>query len=251
MLSAIVIAKNEQEMINDCLVSLQFADEVVVVDSGSIDSTKDIARSLGAKVVVSSGRDYSKFRNTGLRRVSGDWVLYVDADERVSPLLRQEIQEIVSAPPTASAFAIPRKNYYLGKHMTRGGWGDDYVIRLFVRSALRGYKFPLHEQPVFSGSMQKLKNELTHFSHRDLTSMLDKTLAFTRFEADLRFKKHHPPVVWWRFARVMFSEFWHRFVRLSAWRDGTEGIIDGIFQVFNTFVKYAKLWEKQNESRNS
>lgn len=251
MLSAIVIAKNEQKMIRDCLISLQFADEVIVVDSGSTDDTKEIAKSLGAKVVFSSGRDFSKYRNAGLRRVSGDWVLFVDADERVSPLLRQEIQDLMVSSPGASAFAIPRKNIYLGKPMTYGGWGGDYVVRLFVRSALKGYNNPLHEQPVFSGEMQKLNNELIHFSHRDLSSMLEKTQLFTGYEAELRLKKHHPPVVWWRFIRVMLTEFHYRFFTLSAWKDGAEGVIDGIFQVFNTFVIYAKLWEKQHESRRS
>ena len=91
-----------------------------------------------------------------------------------------------------------------------------------------------------------------HISHRDLSSMLNKTLDFTTYESGLRLKTNHPLVVPWRIVRVMLTEFWLRFVKLSAWRDGVEGIIDGLFQVFNSFIIYARLWESQNaKSRNS
>ena len=130
--------------------------------------------------------------------------------------------------------------------MQHGGWGNDYVIRLFNKSKLEKWQYPLHEQPVYSGKLEKLSEALIHFSHRDLSSMVDKTLLFTVYEARLRFDSGHPPMVVWRFLRVMYTEFWLRFVKLGAWRDGTEGVIDGIFQVFNMFIIYARLWEMQN-----
>jgi (heptosyl)LPS beta-1,4-glucosyltransferase len=131
--------------------------------------------------------------------------------------------------------------------MHYGGWGNDYVIRLFKKNCLEKWQYPLHEQPVFTGNLQKLKGELVHFSHRDLSSMVQKTLEFTAYEARLRLKRTSA-LTWWRFFRVMLTEFWHRFVRLSAGRDGIEGIIDGIFQVFNTFIIYARLWEMQRSN---
>ncbi len=249
MLSAVIIAKNEEKMIGDCLKSLQFADEVIVADSGSTDRTDFIARQAGAKIVTTKGTDYSQFRNAPLKTVKGDWILYVDADERVTPLLRKEISSLMSQTPNGvGAWAIPRRNIYLGKWMHYGGWGNDYVIRLFKKNCLKKWQYPLHEQPVFTGNLQKLKGELVHFSHRDLSSMVQKTLEFTAYEARLRFEAGHPPMTWWRFFRVMLTEFWHRFVRLSAGRDGIEGIIDGIFQVFNTFIIYARLWEMQRSN---
>ena len=246
-LSVITITKNEEEMIGECLLSIQdLADEIIVVDTGNTDKTNEIAKSFGARIVKSKDLDYAGFRNTGLKEALGNWVLYVDADERVTPLLKREIKEIVKK-KEAFAFQIPRRNIFLGREMHYGGWGGDKVIRLFPKKLLHKYQGELHEQPVFDHELHTTNHELIHYSHRDLSSMLDKTLEFTDYEARLRQAANHPPVVWWRIFRVMATEFWLRFVRLQAWRDGPEGIIDGLFQVYNSFVIYARLWELQNE----
>lgn len=245
MLSGIIITKNEELMISDCLASLNFVDEIILVDTGNTDQTNTIAKKYNAKIVHSSGSDYSQFRNDGLKHASGTWIIYVDADERISSDLKQEILNLISTPATAVAYDIPRKNIYLGQEMKYGGWGNDSVIRLFKKDSLQGYVNRLHEQPSYTGQLAKLRGHLIHYSHRDLSSMLNKTLSFTEYEASLRFQSHHPPVVWWRFIRIMLTEYWIRFIKLSAWRDGTRGVIDGIFQVFNSFVIYAKLWEMQ------
>ena len=245
MLSVVVITKNEEQMIGDCLLSVKFADEIIVVDTGNTDITNDIAREHGAKIVKTSGQDYSQFRNAGMKAARGDWILYIDADERVTPLLRKEIAQIISSPEAKSAYTISRQNIYLGKEMYFGGWENDYVVRLFQKKNLDRWKNPLHEEPVFAGELGRLKNRLVHLSHRDLSSMLEKTLIFTAYEAQLRYTTKHPPVVGWRIIRVMFTEFWLRFIKLFTWRDGTEGVIDGLFQVFNSFVIYARLWEMQ------
>lgn len=252
MLSAIVITKNEEAMIGDCLKSLQFANEIIVVDTGNTDKTNEIAKKFKAKIAKSSGSDYSQFRNDGAKAAKGDWILYVDADERVSPELKREIQDILhEAPSEAGVFALPRKNYYLGKLLVHGGWGSDYVIRLFRKKSLARWVGALHEQPEYKGELIKLGHFLIHHSHRGLYSMTEKTLSFTGYEAELRLENGHPPMSWWRFFRVMFTEFWLRFVKLGAWKDGTEGIIDGLFQVYNSFIIYARLWELQHEkSRN-
>ncbi len=245
MLSSIIITKNEEAMIGECLLSLEFSDEIIIVDTGNTDTTNDIAKSFGAKIVSCDSTSYAEFRNAGLKAAHGDWVLYVDADERVTPLLKKEIEQIMSSSASGSAYQIPRKNIYLGREMHFGGWGGDRVIRLFKKSALQRYEGQLHEQPVFSGELQTMNHELIHYSHRDLTSMLNKTLGFTAYEARLRLTAGHPRLAWWRFLRMMFAEFWLRFIKLSAWRDGVEGVIDGIFQIFNMFVIYARLWEMQ------
>ncbi len=245
MLSSIIISKNEGDMIGDCLLSLRFSDEIIVVDSGNTDSTNEIAKSFGAKIVSCKGSNFAEFRNAGLKAAHKAWVLYVDADERVTPLLKNEIEQIMSSSDSAPVYQIPRKNIYLGREMHFGGWGGDRVIRLFKKSALQRYEGQLHEQPVFTGNPLTTHYELTHYSHRDLASMLNKTLDFTTYEARLRLAAEHPRLAWWRFLRVMFTEFWLRFIKLSAWRDGVEGVIDGIFQVFNMFVIYARLWEMQ------
>jgi len=238
-------------MITDCLVSARFADEIIVVDNTSTDATVSMAKSHAAKIVRTKGADYSQRKNDGLKAVSpaADWVLFLDADERIGPLLRQEILQVISRRSTHSAYAIPRQNIFLGQPLFFGGWGNDYVIRLFHKPHLRYWQHPLHEEPVYTGTLGKLVNPLVHFSHRDLASMVDKTILFTGHEARLRLENLHPPVAVWRFIRVMLSEFWHRFIKLSAWRDGTRGVIDGLFQVFNMFIIYARLWELQHNPR--
>ena len=246
MLSVIIITLNEETMINDCLLSVKFADEIIIVDSGNTDQTNKIAKEYGVRIIKCDARSgYDQYRNAGLKTAKGDWILYVDADERVTPLLKQEIEQIISSNSEISAFEIPRRNIYLGKEMFFGGWGNDRVIRLFKKNKLLKYNNALHEQPEIEGQIGQLQNSLVHFSHRNLESMLYKTLLFTEYEVDLRVKNGHPPIVVWRFIRVMFTEFWTRFIKLGAWRDGVEGVIDGIFQVFNMFVIYARLWEAQ------
>lgn len=248
MLSAIVITLNEEQMINDCLVSVEFADEIILVDTGNIDKTNEIAKKYNCKIVTAKpGSGWNNYRNAGIKAAKGDWILFVDADERVTPLLKIEVEQIVFSDSQFSAYEIPRRNFYLGKEMFHGGWGQDKVIRLFKKEALVGYKNKLHEQPVINGELSTMNHELIHFSHRDLESMLDKTLLFTGFESRSRLDAKHPPMAVWRFARVMFTEFWLRFVKLSAWRDGIEGTIDGLFQVFNMFIIYARLWELQQK----
>ncbi len=236
-------------MIRDCLLSLKFSDEIIIVDSGNTDATNEIAKSFGARIVSCKGDNFAEFRNIGLKAARKAWVLYVDADERVTPLLKNEIEQIMSSSDSAPIYQIPRKNIYLGREMRFGGWGGDRVIRLFKKSALHRYEGQLHEQPVYSGELRTMNHELIHYSHRDLTSMLNKTLDFTAYEAKLRLAAGHPSLAWWRFLRGMFTEFWLRFVKLSAWRDGVEGVIDGMFQVFNSFVIYARLWEMQSAKK--
>jgi len=247
MLSGIVITKNEQQVIRDCIISLRFCDEIIVVDTGNTDETNKIARELGARIVKSSGSDYSKFRNDGSAAAKGEWILYLDADERVTPLLKIEVEKTIKNETVFSAFEIPRKNIYLAHEMHYGGWGNDAVIRLFKKAKLLMYVNPLHEQPRVDGPIGKLENYMVHFSHRGLYSMLNKTFGFTAYEADLRYKSEHPPVVVWRLVRVMLTEFWKRMIKQKAFLDGPEGIIDAMFQMFNSFVIYVRLWERQNK----
>lgn len=246
LLSGIVIAKNEEQMIGDCLVSLEFCDEIIVVDSGSTDNTIEIAQDHGARVIKSIANNYAQWRNDGIKAAKGDWILFLDADERITPQLRKEIAETI--PTSDAVYEIPRQNIYLGRPMEHGGWDHERVIRLFPKNKIKRYVNELHEQPEYDGELKSLTANMTHFSHRDLSSMLEKTLFFTKYETDLRLKGNHPKMSTWRFVRVMLTEFYYRFIKLSAWKDGTEGIIDGLFQVSNTFIIYARLWEAQLKS---
>mgnify|MGYP001563392541 CR=1 FL=1 len=249
MLSIIVIAKNEEQLLPDCLKSLSFADELIVIDNNSTDDTKKIAKKFKTKVYSTDLTGWDNLHNFGRDQATGDWILYIDADERVSKDLKTKIQKIVKS-GDCSAYKIFRQNIYLGKRMKFGGWGDDYIIRLYNKASFSGYEGNIHEQPIFTGKLGTIEEPLILYSHRDLYSMTEKTIVFTNYEAQNRLSTNHPPVVAWRFVRVMLTEFNTRFIRLSAWRDGAEGIIDGLFQVFNSFVIYARLWELQHEKEN-
>lgn len=261
-LSVVVIARNEEEMISDCLKSIDWLDEIIVVDTGSTDKTVEVANNLADKVIKLpfKGYRFSEWRNRGLEEAKGSWVFFIDADERVTGQLKEEIlhiinrwQEVITKRDyqwQINAFAIPRRNFYLGKEVKFGGAWPDYVKRLFLKSAMKSWHGDLHEDIQFEGTLGKLEHPLLHYTHRDLASMMDKTIDWTEIEANLLFQTGHPPVVFWRIFRMMGTKFWERVVKQQAWRDGTVGWINALFEVFNTFIIYARLWEKQATAKN-
>lgn len=249
-LSIIILAGNEAEMIKECLISASFADEIILVLANSSDNTKKIAKSLKIplKVIETTdeyNKNFSKWRNLGYKAATGDWLLYLDADERITPELKSEILLTINSTNLVNYYAIPRANYYLGKRVRFGGSYPDYVKRLYVKKHFSGYRGYLHEEPMVKGEIGYLKNDLLHYTHRNLNSMLQKTLVWTDLEAEALFKAAHPPVVWWRFPRMMLTKTWQRLIKEQMWRDGTVGWISVIFESFDTFIIYAKLWEKQ------
>ena len=248
-LSVIVIAKNEEQMIRDCLASIKWADEIILVDSGSTDKTMEIAKKYSARIISlpTEKLEFAKWRNAGLKEAKGNWVFYLDADERITPELQKEIKESIKY---FTAYEIPRRNFYLGKEMHYGGAWPDYVKRLFLKEKLKRWIGELHEDPVFEGEMGRLKNPIVHIAHRDLSLMVEKTREWSKIEAELLYKTRHPPVTWWRILRIMLSEFWLRGVKLQGWRDGTVGWIEIIFQMFSRFVTYGRLWELQQKHKS-
>ena len=237
MISILVLTKNEEKMIQACLESArQLAGaEIIVVDSNSDDKTREIAKKYTNKIFQKEFEGYDKERNFSLEKSSGDWVFYLDADERITAQLKEEIKKTISDKPSSraqaegrqviSAFAVPRKNILLGKWQKHGGWWTDYQIRLFKRKALKGWQGELHEQPIFDGKLGHLANPLIHLTHRDIISMMEKTAKWAEIEARLRLKTRHPKMSWWRFIRVVKGELLSRFAK-GGWLDGTEGVIE-------------------------
>jgi glycosyltransferase involved in cell wall biosynthesis len=245
-----VIAGNAQKHIADCLKSCMWASQVIVVLANSSDNTETIAKSIFPKAVFLKTTDeynknFSKWRNLGLNKVKNKWLLYVDSDEIVTEDLQGEITKTIYADTTTNAYAIPRGNHYLGVRVRHGGSSPDYVKRLFYVPNFKGYTGALHEEPQYSGEIKHLNGLLLHFTHEDLSSMLQKSITWSDSEAKLLYHNKHPPIYWWRFPRMMLTKFFERFFMQSIWRDGYVGIVSLIFEMFNTYMIYARLYELQ------
>lgn len=255
-LSIIILAGNEEQMIVDCLKSCKWASEIILVAANSSDNTVKLAQKTVSNIKIVKTEDeynknFSKWRNLGFKASSQKWLLYIDADERITPELREKIKQIIlNDSPKFTHYALPRANHYLGQRVHFGGSYPDYVKRLYNRSFFNGYQGILHEEPIITGPLGFIKSDLLHYTHRDLTSMINKTLVWTDTEAQALFKSNHPPVVWWRFIRMILTKLWERLVKQQMWRDGQVGWISAIFESYNTFLIYARLWELQQKQKS-
>lgn len=245
-ISAIILAKNEAQRIDKCIDALSFCREIIVVDNGSRDDTGTVSAKHGASVIEEHSPDFAALRNAALGKIKNDWVLYVDADEIVTPALASSIRETVShwSLSEAVAYRLHRVNYYLGHRWPT----SELMLRLFRREALLRWEGKLHETPVVKGRLGSLTGDLSHDTHRTLEEMVAKTNEWSGTEARLRISARHPKVTWWRLLRVMITGFWDSFFRQGGWRAGTVGLIESIYQGFSMFITYAKLWELQEKS---
>lgn len=241
-LSAVVIAKNEEDVLEGCLNGLKFADEIIVLDNSSTDNSARIAQNKGALVFPTRGHDFSYLRNIAREKASGDWLIYIDADEIVTPSLAEEIRKNISDAGRNVAFSLRRKNNYLGTDWPE----EERMVRLFRKEFLLGWHGSLHETPDVTGPVGMLNNPLMHFTHRDISSMIVKTNEWSETEADLRLKNNHPVMTSFRFIRVMMTAFYKSYITQRGWKAGTAGMIESLYQSFSLFITYAKLWEKQN-----
>ncbi len=255
-ISVLILTKNEEKTITDCLDSLrQLADEVIIVDDYSEDGTINKLPLQGKQAPSSKvkvyqrhlSQDFAAQRNFALSQATGDWVLFIDADERVTPELVSAIKDKTANKTEFSAFRIKRKNYYFGSHL----WPHiEEMARLFRRNSLKSWQGKLHESSVVVGKVGILEGFLLHYTHQNLSSMLNNTMAWSGIEADLRFKAGHPKITWWRFPRVMLTEFLKYYLGEGGWKLGTAGLIESLYQSFSIFITYARLWEKQNVNRD-
>lgn len=243
-ITGVIIAKNEEEIIDNALKSLGFCDETLVIDNGSRDNTSEIARKYRAKVIQKESSDFSQLRNFGKENASGDYILYVDADEVVDNALRKSILFEIKSNSSIAAYEIKRKNFYLGDNE----WPvTENILRLFKKEKLVGWKGEIHESPVVDGDIGQLDGYLEHHTHRNLSQMLSKTIEWSDIESKIRIEARHPKMRGWRFPRVMITTFLKYYVRQRGYKLGVVGLIESLYQVFSVFITYAKLWEKQNK----
>ncbi len=247
-ISAIVITKNEEKNIKNCLKSLSWADEIIVVDNGSKDRTVEFARQFTSKIYTTSFKSFAKKREVGQKKAKFDWLFYLDADERIGEELKKEIRKAVKREKLA-AYEIPRQNIIFGKKMLHGGWYPDFNTRLIKKKRLLGWFGKVHESPKIDGKIGKLKNPITHLTHQNVTSCLKSIIEWTQIEADLLFKTNHPPVTLITFLKTVPAEFFRRLIFKRGFQDGIQGLIESFLQAFNTFIVYTRLWELQQEGR--
>jgi glycosyltransferase involved in cell wall biosynthesis len=235
-ISAIVLVGGllKKDLFKKCLDSLSWCDEIVKVETD-----------------LSKG-SFADWRNEGAKKARGEWLLYIDTDEIVTPELRKVILNVINT-DRFSAYAIPRRNFVFGREMKHCGLWPDYVLRLIKKDKLIGWQGELHEQPKVTGKIEHLKEPLIHKKHDNISEMVNKTNEWSEVEAKLMFEAHHPDINIVRFFTAGLREFWLRMIVQTAFMDGAEGTIYGLYQVFSRLVSYSKLWElqiKKNESGN-
>ncbi len=240
-LSAIVTCYNEEKMIGDCLASVQFANEIIVVDSFSTDRTLEIARPLASRVLQHEYVNPAAQKNWIIPQAAREWVLILDADERVTPELEQEIKQILSN-PVSDGYWIRRRNFFWGKEIRHGTWRTDKVLRLFRRDRGRYQAKQVHEEIELSGPAGWCQQRLLHYSYRNLDDYLRKASRYSSWGADdarLRGVRGSP----WRIVGHSFAHFFKSYFMKQGFLDGPEGLIIAFMEGYSGFFKYAKLYE--------
>lgn len=244
-ISVTIITGNEEENIRECLESVKWADEIIVVDSESTDRTVEIAKEYTDKLFIHKWEGYASQKNYAMEKASNDWVLSIDADERVTPGLADEI--LNSNLDDFDGFRIKRENYFIGKKITGCGWGNDYQIRLFKKSKTNLTDRLVHEGFVVDGKLGTLKNYLIHYSYRNLKDGFSKINEYSSLEASEKASRKKITGL-----RVVFYPVWafiqHYFIR-KGFKDGKHGLIVSLMHAMTKLQVYMKIWEIKN--RNS
>jgi glycosyltransferase involved in cell wall biosynthesis len=241
-LSAVIIARNEEHTIARAIASCAFADEVLVVDGGSNDKTIEICKHAGVRVVERPFDDFARQRNFGLEQAREEWVLFVDADERVTPDLAAEVRQLIEH-PSAEGYEIPRRNMVLGHWLDWHFGGDDAPLRLLRRENASYPAVGVHERADVAGKVGRAKNKLVHLTHRSVFDLVDKINRYSEIEAaEAAARGARAPT-----RRAIAAEFPKSFVR--SWRaglrkEGHVGAIEAALLAFNRTLVLAKLWER-------
>jgi len=248
-LSVCIVALNEEDRIAECLQSADFADEWIVVDSHSTDRTRDIARGLGARVVERDWPGHVQQKNFALECATHDWVLCLDADERVSPELRAAILEALEGDDLPDGFRFPRRNRYLGRWIRHGGWYPDRKLRLFRRSRGRWAGQNPHDRVHVEGAVVDLRGDLLHDSYRSLSDHLRTIDSFTTIAAREKLAAGERASLadltlrpGWKFVRMYFLK--------AGFLDGVPGLVIAVMGAYYAFLKYAKLRELQRDQES-
>jgi glycosyltransferase involved in cell wall biosynthesis len=249
-LSVTVITKDEAADIGAALDSVAFADEIIVVDSHSTDDTVAIARRHTARVFVRDWAGYIDQKNYAAAQASHDWILSLDADERVTPALADEIKATLAAAPSHQAYRIPRVTWHFGRWIRTTDWYPDHQLRLYDRRSAQWTGKYVHEAVTVNGAVGQLQNELQHYAYRDIADHLETMDRYTTYAARQMHESGrratlvqvagHPPLA-----------FLRNYVARGGFRDGIAGLTISAMNSYYVFLKFAKLWELEQRTRKS
>ena len=246
MLSVVIITLNEEDKIKDCLESVKWADEIIVVDSFSADKTIDIAKEYTDKIFQRKFPGFGEQKNFAISKAAGDWILSIDADERVTPGLAEEIKTVTAESKTNGCL-VPIKTYFLGKWLRHCGWWPNYKLRLFKRDSGTMSDSLVHEAISISGQTSKLKNHLDHYSYTSIDEYMEKLERYTSLAADAMLKKGKKFSIFTALARSFFA-FFKIYILKAGLFDGKEGFIFAKLSAYYNFIKHIKLWERQKKT---
>ena len=248
-LSVILITRNEEANLADCLASLEgIAQQIVVGDTNSSDRTLDIAKSYGA--VIAQPQDWPGFgpqKNRALDLATGEWVLSLDADERLTPALKSEIVTAIHHSAHVDCFAIPRLSWYCGRFIRHSGWNPDYVDRLFKRGSARFSDDLVHERLIPSGQVAKLENPMLHYSFMNYSQVLQKIDRYSTASAEQAFAKGKTSTPLKAVLHGAWSFFRTYFLR-AGFLDGPQGFTLAMSNAQGTYYRYVKLWHLIREA---
>ena len=238
-LTIIIAAKNEAHNISECVHSASFADEVIVLDSGSTDGTPEIAQSAGARVISTDWPGYGLQQVRGIGLARSEWVLSLDADERISPALQKEIRQAIEK-PIADGYRLPRLSSFCGTFINHGGWRPDYTLRLVKREKAGFTDHFLHAHMTVEGKKSDLRESLIHYSYRDLDDVLEKLNRYASGNAKDLFNRGVKGSLGKAITHGVWA-FIRTYLLRAGFLDGRHGLMLAIYNAESTYYKYIKL----------
>lgn len=240
--TAVILTLNEERHIRDCVASVSWADRIVVVDTFSQDHTVQLAHQAGAEVIQRPFENYAQIRNLALAEIDSPWIFFVDADERATPELGAEINQVIRHAPE-DGWWVPRHNYIFGRLTLCAGWYPDYQMRLLRRGRAR-YRRPVHEIVDLDGAEGFLQHPLNHLNYESVAQFHAKQQRYAQFDAEILYRQAVRPRVYTPLTQSVRHFYW-RFCSLRGYRDGLHGLRLSLLMARYEFAKFrilAKLW---------
>jgi glycosyltransferase involved in cell wall biosynthesis len=238
--SVIIITKNEEHSIRECLESISWADEIIIVDSGSKDKTLKICKEFGAKIFIKPWYGFGFQKNEALKHAKFKWILSIDADEIITNKLKNEIIAIVKSNSPAEAYSIPRRSFYCGKLIRFSGWQSDFVVRFFQKKFCKFSNDLVHEKVLVSGTTLKIKSYMIHNAFENFEEVIKKINIYSSLSASMLYKKNTTSSL----KKALFHAFWSfikTYIIKLGFLDGRSGLMLSISNAEGTYYRYIKL----------